>query len=57
MIDPPHDWRPTKLRRVHVRRDEQRERERSVSYIRCALCGALGFRYDGSRVVYTWVRD
>jgi hypothetical protein len=27
---------------------------RKVYYVRCMKCGAVGFRFFGRRVVYTW---
>jgi hypothetical protein len=42
-----HDWQETSRRTTHAG-------ERIVTYVRCAKCQQIGYRYSGSNVVYTW---
>jgi hypothetical protein len=51
MIEKPEcQWEPTGANRPHAVGP-------SVRYVRCAVCGVIGFRRPPSRVVFTWERS
>lgn len=54
-----HDWqRVASVHATHfVDEPNSRRRSRPVHKLICIACAQRGFRYDWSRVVYTWTPD
>lgn len=58
-----HDWQETGIRRRHVEggfidgKPLFKYGTPIIAYVRCSICGQVGYRKPGSRVVYTWVSE
>lgn len=50
-----HDWREIGLRRPHI--EGGQFAPRPVTYVKCARCQWVGFRRNGSPVIYTWEQN
>lgn len=46
----PHQWRETNRRGPHAG-------DAIVEYVKCWVCGAIGFRKPPSTVIYTWLQE
>jgi hypothetical protein len=52
-----HQWKLTGAFRHHVVWHNGKPNQpppKIATYLKCEICGCVGFRYDPRRVVYTW---
>lgn len=54
-----HDWQDTGVDDIHIEfmrvvKGQHRHDVCYAHYLRCSVCGQVGFRRPHSRVIYTW---